>query len=358
MAIIRFVNRSFLVFVHIAGWVAFLFFPFFNTPRFVPRNFPPPGRMHMPESNMVHVDMSALNSFRIPTLVFNIMLLAFFYFNMYFLIPRVLIKSGWKIYALTVAIGFITVYGVHHILPDIFHLGWHRQPLMFSLFTFLTAFALSTSLRLASDRIKFEQQHKERENETLKSELSFLRSQVSPHFMFNVLNSLASLARKKSDQLESAIIQLSQLLRYMLYESGDARVSLEKEAEYLKSYIDLQKLRFGLDVAVRYNAEIENRETTIEPMLLIPFVENSFKHGIGMVHEPMIEIKFRSTQKQLDFTVKNKFNKNEDHSKDPSSGIGLSNVRRRLDLLYKDKYSLLTSDFEDWFVVELKLVLS
>ena len=358
MTVARLVNRSLVVLVHVAGWATFLIFPFFNTPRFIPGRGPRGGPPLDLNGGPMNLDMASLNSIRIPALVFNLMVLCFFYFNMYFLIPKVLIKRGWKVYALSIVAGFFIICGVHRILPELFDLAWHRQPLSFSIFSFLTAFALSTSLRLTSDRMKFEQHHKERENENLKSELSFLRSQVSPHFMFNVLNSLASLARKKSDQLESVIIQLSQLMRYMLYESGDAKVTLEKEAEYLKSYIDLQKLRFGLDVTVRYNAEIENRETPIEPMLLIPFVENSFKHGIGMVRKPTIEIKLKASDKELNFTVKNKFNKNEDHSKDPSSGIGLANVKRRLDLLYKYNYSLLTTSQDDWFVVELNLTLS
>ena len=144
----------------------------------------------------------------------------------------------------------------------------------------------------------------------------------------------------------------------MLYESGEEKVTLEKEAEYLKSYIDLQKLRFGMDTAVRFNAEVDNRETRIEPMLLIPFVENSFKHGIGMIDEPIIEIILRSKDHELFFSVKNKFNITYDVSKDTSSGIGLANVKRRLDLLYKEKYSLRTSSNDGWFIIELNLSLS
>lgn len=355
-------NRSFVALVHVAGWAAFLLYPFFNTPRFGggPRGpgLPPGASMDGFRHHMPPVDMEAINNFRIPALVYNIFILGFFYLNMYVLIPQVLIRRGWKLYTLTLVAGFLSIYFVHGLIRDVFHFEWHRQPLTFSLFTFLTALALSTSLRLTSDRIKFERENKDRENEHLKSELSFLRSQVSPHFMFNVLNSLASLARKKSDQLESAIIQLSQLMRYMLYESGDRKVSLEREAEYLRSYIDLQKLRFGMDVRVHYNADIENRDMPIEPMLLIPFVENSFKHGIGMVNDPVIDIQLNATKHELNFVVKNKYNRVNDQSKDASSGIGLANVRRRLDLLYKDLYILKVSSEDSWFVVELKLILS
>ena len=113
------------------------------------------------------------------------------------------------------------------------------RPFVFTAINFLLIFGLSTALRLTNDRVRFERERKEYENERLKSELSLLRSQISPHFMFNVLNSLASLARKRSEQLEAFIIQLSHLMRYMLYESGERRVTLEREHEYLKNYIDL-----------------------------------------------------------------------------------------------------------------------
>jgi two-component system LytT family sensor kinase len=367
----KLMNRVIVILVHVTCWAAVLIYPFLNTPRFVlgarraefgqlPRidsMAPPPGFSIAPPPGFT-INSDMLNSFRMPSLVFGIMLMGFFYFNIYFLIPRMLIKRGWKTYVPYVIAGFLCIYAIHQLIPVLFSLDWHRQPLSFSVLTFLTTVALSTSLRLTSDRIVFEQQIKEKENENLKSELSFLRSQVSPHFMFNVLNSLASLARKKSDHLESAIIQLSQLMRYMLYDSGGHKVTVEKEAEYLKSYIDLQKMRFGMDTAVRFNAEIADCKMLIEPMLLIPFVENSFKHGIGMVDDPIIEIQLRSGEHELAFSVKNKFNGIEDRSKDKSSGIGLVNVRRRLDLLYKDLYSLRTSSTNNWYTIELQLILS
>ena len=174
--------------------------------------------------------------------------------------------------------------------------------------------------------------------------------------MFNVLNSLASLARKKSDQVESAIIQLSQLMRYALYHT-DKKVSLEQEAEYLNNYIELQRLRFGTTVNMHYHVDIERKDLVIEPMLLVPFVENAFKHGVGLIETPVIIIILEATSYQISFTVRNKFNAVNHEIKDPSSGIGLQNVKRRLDLLYKDLYTLNTHTTEDnWFVTELKII--
>ena len=149
--------------------------------------------------------------------------------------------------------------------------------------------------------------------------------------MFNILNSLASLARKKSDSLEPAIIQLSQLMRYSLYHT-DKKVSLEQEAAYIGNYIELQRLRFGSTITLHYHVNIERKDLLVEPMLLIPFVENAFKHGVGMIQNPVINVKLEASSYGIHFEVRNKFNSSSDETKDSSSGIGLPNVKRRLDL--------------------------
>jgi len=198
----------------------------------------------------------------------------------------------------------------------------------------------------------------ERERENLKTELSLLRSQVSPHFMFNVLNNIVSLSRKQPDQVEPSLIKLSSLMRYMLYEADETKVPLEKEIEYLQSYIDLQKQRFGKKLTVNtcFN-QVEN-QYLIEPMLLIPFVENAFKHGTGLITQPQIDIELKAKGKDLQFTVKNKYNDGTEEIKDKTSGIGLTNVQRRLDLLYDRQHSLLISKKEDWFIVSLQIHLN
>jgi LytS/YehU family sensor histidine kinase len=205
------------------------------------------------------------------------------------------------------------------------------------------------------DRSALEQTLKEQENEKLKSELSFLRSQVSPHFIFNVLNSVASLARKKSDKVEDAIIQLSHLMRYTLY--TNQKVTIEREVEYITNYINLQKLRFGTTANIDFQVNMKRQDLVIEPMLLIPFVENAFKHGIGLIQDPVIIIILEVSNHEINFSVRNKFNAEQNETKDSSSGIGLQNVKRRPDLLYKDLYTLRTETIGgNWYVVELKLI--
>src|SRR5205085_9613351 len=153
--------------------------------------------------------------------------------------------------------------------------------ILFNFFFVLFFLAASTAYCLVKDRIHNERIAHEKQTENLKTELSFLHSQVRPHFMFNIMNNMVALARKKSDILEPSLIKLSALLRYMLYET-DEKVPLKKEIEYLQSYIDLQRQRFGNTVHIRTSMQEEEQHYEIEPMLLIPFVENAFKHGTGM----------------------------------------------------------------------------
>lgn len=292
------------------------------------------------------------------SVLFNAVLIGFFYLNMYALVPHVLARKHWLYYAGAIVACFILVLALNRLIDyalikDDFRPG---RPIYFVVINFLLVFGLSTALRLSGDRIQFEREREQRENETLKSELSLLRSQISPHFMFNVLNSLASLARKKSDLLEPVIIQLSQLMRYMLYDTGEKRMPINKEIEYLSNYIDLQKLRFGNDISIVFNKQVMRGEVAIEPMLLIPFVENAFKHGTGLVMDPSIHIDLKSDDTTLVFNVRNKFSSTP-QAKDPGSGIGIQNVRRRLDLLYKDKYELSLVEDDGWFKATLKLIL-
>lgn len=298
--------------------------------------------------------------FQLEAITTNILLAIFFYTNMFVLVPRVLTRRGWPAYMLFVLLAFSIYIAVGYIIrinimPEGIFAHRVGPPVFMGMPNFLMVFGLSLALRIMQDRSDFEAGRKEQENEKLKSELSFLRSQVSPHFMFNVLNSLASLARKKSDQVEEAIIQLSQLMRYSLYHT-DKKVTLEQEAEYLNNYIELQKLRFGASVEMRFHVDIVQRDVLIEPMLLVPFVENAFKHGVGLMADPVITITLNASGDTIHFAVRNRFTMSPTEVKDASSGIGLQNVRRRLDLLYKDHYTLnIYATKENWFITELTI---
>jgi len=216
----------------------------------------------------------------------------------------------------------------------------------------------SASLAIFKKNLALEKIREEKENEHLRSELSFLRSQVNPHFMLNVLNSMVSLARKKSDQLEPLLLELAGLMNYMLYDADNEKVSLKEEIEYLQSYIQLQMLRFGDDVRVNFVTPAKSENYYLEPMLLIPLIENAFKHGIGLIEEPEIDIQIHILEEtKLYMHVKNKFNDRTHDDKDRHSGIGLQNLKKRLALVYPGNFQLDTEKNGHWFITSLNLPL-
>lgn len=289
----------------------------------------------------------------------NISSIGLFYINSEYLLPNFFKKKRVVSYFLILA-GMIVVLILIRVALRITITGNSDKLTYYFYFNsflpYLFIFAISTSYRFFSDYVKEDKIKSDLENERLKSELSFLRSQISPHFMFNLLNSMVSLARKKSDLLEPMLIKMSEILRYMLYEKDDSKIPIDKENAYLTNYIDLQILRFGKKVRVNFTSKIENESLLIEPMLLIPFVENAFKHGTGLVKEPTIDIELKTNTEGIFFRVKNiKSPAQAAESKDTSSGIGLVNVKRRLDLLYNKKHNLEIIDSESSYQVSLTI---
>jgi len=326
------------------------------------------------------------NRILVNIITLNILSLCLFYVHTYLVYPLINKKVIWYILGLAALLGLYWLcryflwneppragHFTHHIpanrtfpnhqqhrgRPEWGWWGFGGQsgfpPFLSPLATLLCSFCY----RLILDNSARQQLLKERETIHLKSELNFLRSQISPHFMFNILNNLVALARKKSDDLEPAIVNLSQLMRYMLYESDDHRVMLSKEIEYLKSYSNLQMLRFGSNVKVGIDISGDTDRYTIEPMLLIPFVENAFKHGTGMVEDPIIAISLTidADTHLMRFIVVNGVSE-LDVSKDNSSGIGISNVKRRLAILYPGKHELHIVNENNSFTIDLSIYLS
>ena len=299
---------------------------------------------------------------------FTVINIPFFYLNTEVLLPKLLRAKGVIIYLLTLIGAIVFMLWVHeelfhwaytHFFPGNHSGGGGGGPkkgaMMRTIFQLLFFAAIGTSYRLISDRMKEDEEIKEQENERLKSELSFLRSQISPHFMFNVLNSVVSLSRRKPEMVEPVVIKLSELMRYMIYETNDSIVPISKELVYLESYIDLQKIRFGSDIQIDFKHELGPKSSHIEPMLLIPFVENAFKHGVGFIENPTIEIELKDSATELYFRVANKKGVNMNETKDESSGIGLANVKRRLELLYPTNHRLIVQDSGTTFTIILTI---
>ncbi|GGH04636.1 sensor histidine kinase [Parapedobacter pyrenivorans] len=287
-----------------------------------------------------------------------------FYTNAYYLFPRFFNRHSWWLYILL----SIVLVGVSFLLKHIILYRWFSETLVNPIthrivfapsFVF---FAISIVYRKILDNIHRERLQKEERAERLATELKFLRSQINPHFLFNTLTNLVSLARKDSNLLEPALIQLSDLMRYMLYDTQGKRVPLAKEVAYLRDYIGLQRLRFEEDINITTTIELApdtDQHCLIEPMLLIPFVENAFKHGSSHIDQPEIIIQLTAQQGRLTFRVKNRIAPPAvGTSKDSDSGIGLTNVKKRLELLYGNAYRLDINQQAGWYEAILKLTLS
>jgi len=184
--------------------------------------------------------------------------------------------------------------------------------------------------------------------------LNFLKTQINPHFFFNTLNNLYSLALNRSEQTPEVILKLSDLMSYMLYESNEAKVSLEKEINYLQNYLDLEKLRFGRRLTINFEIEGQMEGVSIPPMILILFVENCFKHGLkDNIDQVSIDIALKVKSGYLFFSIKNPVSAHI--ASTGVSGIGLKNVKRRLDLLFKTNYDLNIVNDRQEYTVSLKM---
>jgi two-component system, LytTR family, sensor histidine kinase AlgZ len=210
-------------------------------------------------------------------------------------------------------------------------------------------------LRFAEDWFELEAKRREVENEKLMAELRFLKAQINPHFLFNTLNNLYYLAFTNSPNTTEVIAMLSQMMRYMIHDSNHAQVPLSKEIEYMENYISLEKLRLNGPVRIDFNVEGRVEGIQIVPLILITFLENAFKHGISTnSNEAFIKVNILLEEKSLIYIVENSKLPTDSNTK---SGIGLQNVRRRLELSYPDKYKLDVKDSPDTYWVQLKLQL-
>ena len=221
----------------------------------------------------------------------------------------------------------------------------------------ITSFFFFGFATLFYDNAKLKQTAKQLRVAKQEAELNYLKSQTNPHFLFNTLNNIYSLARDKSDQTPESILRLSKILRFMLYEAGENFISIEQEIKIISDYIELEKLRYDESLRINFHADIEDMKQMLPPLLLIPSIENAFKHGVSETRlNPFVDIHLSVNNRQLLLTVKN--------SIEPSSvvlkvkeNIGLSNLRRQLELLYTD-YNLSVKHDKSDFTTILKINLA
>ncbi|RMF29068.1 MAG: histidine kinase [Bacteroidetes bacterium] len=294
-----------------------------------------------------------------------VIFMALVYFNLNYLIPNYLTQKKFFTYCalliLTVIIltplEAIILYFKFSDLPEA--QARLLQDLNLSFLPNFFVVTSSTVFKIMSDWARQLREKQELQTKTMQTELSFLKSQINPHFLFNTLNNLYALTLKKSDKAPEIVIKLSEMMRYMLYECNEKQVPLLKEVNYIRNYLDLERLRQGKNIEIDFQVEGEVRDQRVAPLLFITFLENSFKHGLNNhLHQGFVRCHLKVDDHKVHLRIVN--------SKPPtlpqtthrrSGGIGLVNVRRRLQLLYPEKHELRIRDEPNTYSVDLLLEL-
>jgi sensor histidine kinase YesM len=301
----------------------------------------------------------------------NFFYITFYYFNSNFLIPRLLEQK--KIVAYTAIIfGLLIFFGIfprlyQHFIGDIqrfsttLHGPLHSRNLKPSILSpgsiviFLLVFMFSTGIKVINQWLLAERRRKQIENEKLSTELSFLKAQINPHFLFNTLNNIYSLAADKSDLTAPAVMKLSSIMRYVLTEARNDEVPLEKEIKFIADYIELQKMRTTNKTSVCFTVEGDPAGKHISPLLFLPFVENAFKYGVSTRELSAISILLEIQNGTVHLNVRNKKHLHTNLGKATQTGIGIQNTKRRLELLYPDRYTMDLADDGSNYAVNLNI---
>ncbi len=304
----------------------------------------------------------------IYTLIFLGTLALPVYLNLYFLIPRWLSGKHYLIYffLLTLLIAVFVVVNdqtfdrwIDIVLPDYYFISYfdYGDLVLF----FISFLAVTSLLKLSKawfNLYETRQHLAEAEKERKHAELMALKSQINPHFLFNSLNNIYSLALKKSDLAPEAIVRLGNIMRYVIYQSNAEFVKLGDELELLREYIAMQRLRSGKKAQINVETAVADTDLMIAPLLFLPLVENAFKHGIkGATGESYLNIRIETQEHDLNFTIENNKGYSDKVEKEEYHGLGLENVRRRLELVYPERHIFLVTDNNVNFRVEIKLSL-
>ena len=296
----------------------------------------------------------------------NVYLIIFYYLNTHIIIPQLLAKKRWIYYSLAVIACLIIFIYIPKFFEDALNaenpnrikkMGRKRHqlyPFTGSTAVLFLVFTVSTCIKVIQQWLSAEERQKLIETEKLNTELSFLKSQINPHFLFNTLNNIYSLAVVKSDATAPAVMKLSSIMRYVLSDTRQHLVPLEKEIEFIQHYIDLQKVRLTDKIKINLVVTGDLEGQQIAPLLFIPFVENAFKYGISTREDSEINISINIKPGEIEFKTDNRILSIETDL-EKKNGIGLKNTRRRLELLYADKHSLEINRKDGHFYVDLKI---
>lgn len=327
-------NKLRLILIQVSGAVLFLSLPILISP------------------DLTSPTLFKITPFQIDFISY-VLLLIYFYVNTYVLIPQFYFKKKYTIFILCnwfsfAVVAFLPIFIVQN--TETWYGKYFPYYLGQSFFKFLSVFIFSVLLKVSN-------KWKKAEEEKRNAEISFLKAQVNPHFLFNTLNSIYSQAIVEgAKETATGIIKLSDMMRYVSNASSQKFVSLEKELDYIQNYVDLQKNRFGDTIKIIYTVDGPAKGKQITPLILISFVENAFKHGVNPEEDSCIEIAIQIHDTELELKVFNK-KVNIVYKEEFASGLGIENTSNRLKLIYPDKHVLDIENTAKEFSVRLKIML-
>ena len=351
------------VIAHVTAWICFITLPYLV---FFPR---------LREFN--------ISDHQLASIICNtVFLVLFYYLNTLVLIPRLLAKEKWFWYIFSIAASLIFFLYIPRQIatliaePEVFNpqnreyirnpafqgkprfqgMGRKSRPIAdpYNTVLFLLIFTVGTCISVIQRWLKTEHNRKETENEKLNTELSFLKSQVNPHFFFNTLNNIYSLAVVRSEKTAPAVMKLSSIMRYILTETQRDKVPLSNEVDFIHNFIDLQQVRLTDKVVLNFSAEGAIDKLLVAPLLFIPFVENAFKYGVSTKESSNITIEIRTNGDTILFSSRNYIVPSENNLME-NTGIGINNVKRRLELMYPGKHTLTTTEKDNYYTVHLEI---
>jgi two-component system LytT family sensor kinase len=329
--------------IHVLFWIVYIISEYYA------------NLMHMypgKEIQFLQVSLLTLPALLIPT-----------YFITLFVVPRYLHTAKWPLFiAWVLAIGFI-VFIVRVQWAELVNYIQYREhfdipvsKILKNIIRDYSVIALAVCISIIGDYAKKQKLNEQLMKANVDAEIRLLKGQLHPHFLFNSLNNIYSLALTKSEQTADSILKLTELLDYLVYQANKQKVELSKEVDLLHHYIDLEKLRHGDKLDVTTDMLITNEHIRVTPLILLPFAENSFKHGgAGQQGIFKIALFLRADKQRLVFEMSNTKNRNQAAA--IQGGIGLENIRQRLGFLYPGRHTLEIMDSPDSFIVKLEIKL-
>jgi two-component system, LytTR family, sensor histidine kinase AlgZ len=340
-----FVQRNRVVLLHVSFWCVYLSFFIFQISRF--------------DFNWQRIATTA--SLAISSTI------SIAYLNYFILLPRFLAgKKLWKYLMEFLGIFIFFIAGRLYLERFLIDGYTYQEKYLYTprFIVQISAVALFivifvAMLRFAQEWFELESKKRAIENEKLTAELNFLKAQINPHFLFNTLNNLYYLAFTQSPNTTEVIAKLSQMMRYMIYDSNHPKVMLSKEIEYMQNYVSLEKLRLNNQIPICFKIEGNPDQILIAPLIFITFLENAFKHGVSNNQSgSWVNVSIRISEKECVYKVENSKIASNGQAHAGKSGIGLQNVQRRLALSYPGKYELKTDDLSDRYSIQLNLSLN